>query len=476
MTRAHHSILAAALVLAGCGSVPDAPISMSLIGGSLKMADPNLGPIGGVSRTLLGATAQGLVGFDASDQIQPALAERWIVTDDGLSYIFRIREATWPDGTAVTSADVARSLERSISPTGRNPLRALFSTVTDIIPMTGEVIEIRIKSAEPNFLQLLAQPEMAILKGGQGSGPYHIHSRRDGVMRLRPYTEPVDEDEVAPAIDESKDVRIRSERAALAISRFNAEGSSYLSGGTFLDLPIVQAAKVDSARFQVDPAYGLFGLAVSASSQTLKSVDTRLAVSMAIDRDALIQPFGVASWHSAISVLPAALGNGEIPAAMSALQAPLEERRARARSILKNGITIRVALPEGPGARLLFAGLAADWRRVGVRASRVQVGAVADLYLIDEVAPVSSGLWYLERLSCGRGVMCDPFAQQKLDEALQATDLTGRVQKTAKADATAVGSNMFIPLAMPLRWSLTGTGLVGWRKSAFSIHPFPNLR
>ena len=43
------------------------------------------------------ATTEGLVGLDAEGQVIPALADRWIVTDDGRSFIFRLRDGTWPE-------------------------------------------------------------------------------------------------------------------------------------------------------------------------------------------------------------------------------------------------------------------------------------------------------------------------------------------------------------------------------------------
>ena len=53
--------------------------------------------------------------------------------------------------------------------------------------MTGQVIEIRLKVPQPDFLQLMAQPEMAIFRTlpANGTGPYTVHSTRDGVTRLR---------------------------------------------------------------------------------------------------------------------------------------------------------------------------------------------------------------------------------------------------------------------------------------------------
>ncbi|HJO67849.1 MAG TPA: ABC transporter substrate-binding protein, partial [Sphingomonas sanguinis] len=76
------------------------------------------------------ALAQGLVRFDANGQIEPGLAERWIVIDGGGSYIFRLREAKWNDGTPVTAEQIVPILRRLVSPRSGNPL-APFLTAID---------------------------------------------------------------------------------------------------------------------------------------------------------------------------------------------------------------------------------------------------------------------------------------------------------------------------------------------------------
>src|SRR5213596_949781 len=68
-----------------------------------KLRDPALGPLPPASAVLLSNVAQGLVRFDASGNIVPGLAERWNVSDDGLSYIFRIASKNWPNGTKITA-------------------------------------------------------------------------------------------------------------------------------------------------------------------------------------------------------------------------------------------------------------------------------------------------------------------------------------------------------------------------------------
>lgn len=73
-------------------------------------------------RVLRDALAQGLVRFDANGQIEQGLAERWIVIDEGGSFIFRLREAKWNDGTPVTAEQVVPILRRLVSPRSGNPL------------------------------------------------------------------------------------------------------------------------------------------------------------------------------------------------------------------------------------------------------------------------------------------------------------------------------------------------------------------
>lgn len=103
-----------ATALSGCGSGRDAELDIVAIGEpkSPFASGARLGPAG---QTVRQATVEGLVGFDELGRVVPALADRWIVTDDGLSYIFRLRDGTWPDGSAITSQGARTSLLGAIA-------------------------------------------------------------------------------------------------------------------------------------------------------------------------------------------------------------------------------------------------------------------------------------------------------------------------------------------------------------------------
>ncbi len=464
------------LAVVSCGRLDQSkPIAASLIGPPLKLSDPNRGAIDGGAALMLNATAQGLVSFDAGGQVEPALAERWIVTDDGLSLIFRIRRTTWPDGKPVTSEQVAGRIRAAIAPASKNRLRPLFASIDQIIAMTGEVIEIRLKRPDADMLQLFAQPEMAVfrVRPSLGTGPYRVHSTLDGITRLRTVRDPM----LAPPEDDRDDIRLQSDVAENALARFVTDQVALVAGGTLATLPLARAAQPPANQFQVDPAYGLLGLAPDARSEAVSRPAVRRALAMAIDRQALARLFGVAGMRASVSILPAQLDSAAQPAALEWVQLDIDARRVRARELIGDDLPeLRVAMPQGPGMQLLFASIAADWKRIGITSRMVGPRDPADLRLIDEVAPQSAALWYLLRVSCARGLPCSDKAEIAIRAALDATSSAEKADAIAEADAALASEQIFIPLMQPLRWSLVKPQLTGWRPSAFATHPLHHLR
>src|SRR3546814_14009496 len=109
---------------------------------------------------MIGATGQGLVAFDAQGEIEPALAERWIVEDEGKSYIFRLRKATWTDGEEITAEQVARILSSRVNVSARSTLRPDLQSVSEILAMTGRVIVLRLYVTLLNFLRIFAHTQI----------------------------------------------------------------------------------------------------------------------------------------------------------------------------------------------------------------------------------------------------------------------------------------------------------------------------
>jgi peptide/nickel transport system substrate-binding protein/oligopeptide transport system substrate-binding protein len=110
----------------------------------------------------------------------PAIAERWIVTDDGLSYIFRLRDGTWPDGTPIDAPSVAAALRRARAALAGTALGLDLAPIDEIRVMTDRVVEVDLSAPLPDLLTLLAQPELGLPRTRLGSGPLGL--RREGLV------------------------------------------------------------------------------------------------------------------------------------------------------------------------------------------------------------------------------------------------------------------------------------------------------
>ena len=59
----------------------------------------------GMSFEVINMTIEGLETTDENGDIVPALAESYDVSEDGLTYTFHLRDASWDNGDPVTAAD-----------------------------------------------------------------------------------------------------------------------------------------------------------------------------------------------------------------------------------------------------------------------------------------------------------------------------------------------------------------------------------
>ena len=149
------------VLLAACGSgTDDGVVEVAFIAdpGELDADGVRLDPAGQHVRA---AISMGLVRIDPRGEVVPGVAERWIVTDDGASYIFRINEFDLRDGTPLTAQAVRNALQQRLRQLRGTSLGLDLAKVRDIRAMTGRVVEIRLTSPMPDFLRLLASGRLA---------------------------------------------------------------------------------------------------------------------------------------------------------------------------------------------------------------------------------------------------------------------------------------------------------------------------
>ncbi len=484
--RVHRLALAALpgllAMMGGCSADSNDPVVVSDVGDREDFAKPLQRLPDPGAKLFLEATAQGLVAFDASGDILPALAQRWIVEDDGRSYIFRLRRAFWANGARVAAPDVARMLMARIESLRRLDPDGPLDAVQAVIPMTGEVIEIRLATARPYILQMLAQPQMAIVSRDGGTGPYRRKTWGKAII-LTPIDRLSDDDDAEDTPVPAWQTRVlRAERAALAIVRFREGQAALVLGGRLADLPLLVPAGVDRDAVRADPVQGLLGLAVTGRGSLLDDDGIRAAINMAIDRSQIPALLPIGGWATSNRIVPDQLDLGRAPTDPDWAALSLEDRRGRASAAVAvwrddhgDPPPLRIALPQGPGATLLFGLLRRDLDAIGLPLRRVSMTSDADLRLIDEVAAYDSALWYLGRVGCARKIHCSDAADAQLQAASLASTPEDRAARIAEAEALMVAHNGYIPLGTPIRWSLVSRRLNGFQPSPRARHPLNHL-
>lgn len=169
--------------------------------------------------TIADAPAGVTVTMEDANEIVPALAESWSVSDDGLVYTFTIRDGlTFASGNPIDGAAVVASLDRALKSgsCGTHFMEAADYGNTQSISADGNVVTVTLDHPQPLLIHALTQPNVSIVdvatveaNGGiewlathsAGSGPYVLDSYQPGVravFKANPnyYGEPPREPEV----------------------------------------------------------------------------------------------------------------------------------------------------------------------------------------------------------------------------------------------------------------------------------------
>ncbi len=204
---------AIAVGLSGCGITPSPPSSHNgaaspLFTLNLGTEPPTLDPTKAVdltSYTVIQNLMKGLVQFGPDMAVQPAVAKRWDISPDRLTYTFYLdKAARWHDGAPVTAQHFLDGWQRALTPaTGADyafflyelaGAKAFYQAPTDFstvkaTALNAHTLQVTLARPIPFFLDLMAAPialpaRLDVIKqyGDQwtepghfvGNGPYQL--------------------------------------------------------------------------------------------------------------------------------------------------------------------------------------------------------------------------------------------------------------------------------------------------------------
>lgn len=201
----------------------------------LEVAPVNLDPQSASddsSQLIIANLFEGLVRVGEEGEILPAAAERYMVSDSGMTYRFFLRQdGAWSDGTPVTANDYVYAFRRLFNPDTNAPLVSSFfciengeAVLNETLPSTelGVLAEddytlvIRLSTYNSRFLYLLttapAMPcnetffEQTRGKYGlsqkriMGNGPFYLSAWEESYLQLRRSATYIDEEMTAQSV------------------------------------------------------------------------------------------------------------------------------------------------------------------------------------------------------------------------------------------------------------------------------------
>jgi ABC-type oligopeptide transport system substrate-binding subunit/class 3 adenylate cyclase len=149
--------------------------------------------------------------------IVPSLAERWEISDDGLRYVFHLREGlTWSDGQPLSARDVEFGIKRVLDPQSPGSSVAIYFVLENgqdyyleqtsdsdsigVRALDDRTVEFRLVAPAPYFMSVMnrpdagPQPRHAIERDGDAwtdpavqvvSGAFAVEERTDESVTLR---------------------------------------------------------------------------------------------------------------------------------------------------------------------------------------------------------------------------------------------------------------------------------------------------
>lgn len=97
----------------------------------------------------------GLFSYDTHGQLQPSLAEKYDVSEDGMTYTITLKEGVkWHDGQSLTADDVAFTLNIVKDPAYKSPLRSNWQGV-DVVASDARTLVFTLKKPYFGFLENL---------------------------------------------------------------------------------------------------------------------------------------------------------------------------------------------------------------------------------------------------------------------------------------------------------------------------------
>ena len=462
---------------------------------------------------------EGLLAYDAAANVVPGVAESWTISDDGLTYTFKLRpDAKWSNGDPVSAGDFVYSFNRIMDPaTGAKYATILYpirnaeainkgeTAELGVTALDDQTLQITLEAPTPYFLELLThQTGLPVHKGSiEKFGADFVRPGNmvsNGAYMLDGFT-PNDKIVLKknPNFHDAANVAIETveytpfEDRATCARRFEAGEVQSCSDIAAEQIKDLKARLGDQVR--VAPYLGVYYYALNGAHPPLDDARVRQALSMAIDRDFLANEIWSGTMLPAWSWVPPGIGNyTETPPSLDYADLPMLDREDKAAELLAAAgygpdkpLEVEISYNTGENHKNTATAIASMWEPLGVIVTfNVRDASAHYAMLRDEKAhdvaragwigdfsdPVNFlFLFRTDNPGFNYGNYQNPAFDDLMDKAATTADLTERAEILADAEQMILDDVPQIPLLFYSSLSLVSPKLSGWQDNIQNSHP-----
>ncbi|HXA70354.1 MAG TPA: peptide ABC transporter substrate-binding protein [Stellaceae bacterium] len=466
---------------------------------------------------------EGLVVQDPKGNVAPGVAETWTASEDGVAYTFKLRaDAKWSNGDPVTAGDFVFSLRRIQDPktksqyaevlypiknaqevnTGKAELSALGVKAVD-----AKTLEITLKAPTPYFLQLLTHQtglpvneKVVTALGDEWVKPGKMVS--NGAYML---------DDVKPASHikivknpnywGASKVAIDtvifdpSEDRAAVLKRYRAGEFDIV----YNDLPNDQLAWLKENMpkdLHIAPYAGVYYYTFNTAKPPLNDLRVRQALTMAVNREVLVDKITLAGELPAYGFIPDGTAN-YTSQRVSWAKLSQAEKDAEASKLMKEAgygpekpLKLQLAYNTSENHKKIAVAIAAMWKKLGVDVDLVNTELkvhYANLRQGDfEVGRAgwiadyndAQNYLFLSQTSTKQqnyAKFSNPEYDKLMDQAAVTSDVPKRAQLMQQAETILLKELPVLPIYFYVSKNLVSTKVKGWEDNPFNVVYVRNL-
>ncbi len=462
---------------------------------------------------------EGLVTTAPDGSLEPGAAASWIVSDDGLTYTFRLREdGRWSNGDAVTAGHFVYGLRRSVDPETLSSYSQVLAPVVNaeavirgelppealgVEAVDDRTLVIRLKGPTPYFLELLTHsttfavyPPNVEEHGDRFARPGRLVSNGAYIL-----DEWVVQSHIRlvknPHYHDADNVRIETvyfypiENPSVELKRYRAGELDWTESLSHQQLDWIRENL--PAELRIAPYFGSYYFGFNVTRPPFEDQPgLRRALTMVVDRDILTGKITGAGELPAYTYVPP-IPNYSPPTPDWA-DWPMDRRLEEARRLYReagygpdNPLEMEVRYNTNDNHRRISLALAAMWKQsLGIRSRLLneefkvfletrKSKAVTEVFRAAWIGDYQDPFTFLEIMHSTHGQndvgYSSPEYDALVDGSMVELDPQARMQQLQDAESVLLRDQPVIPLFFYVSRRLVKPWVRGWDDSLLDYHP-----